>query len=177
MLEILPSTKVAALLDAYPELEEPLIAMAPPFKKLRNPILRKSVAKVASLRQASVVGRIDPTAMIDALRELVGQPPLGETATTSTESVSEAAYLGAAPAWFERSCVAYVHDDRVEDSDTMAIVVILKRLRGFEARQVVELITTFLPAPGIDAARNKGILTWTTREGEDLYKTYLTRDA
>jgi len=31
---ILPSTKVAALLDRYPQLEEVLIELAPPFKKL-----------------------------------------------------------------------------------------------------------------------------------------------
>ena len=48
---ITSSTKVAALLEEYPELEDVLMAMAPPFKKLRNPFLRKSVAKVASLGQ------------------------------------------------------------------------------------------------------------------------------
>ena len=36
-LEILPSTTVHELLTAYPELEEKLIDIAPPFKKLRNP--------------------------------------------------------------------------------------------------------------------------------------------
>lgn len=43
-LEITPSTKVAELLAAYPELEAVLIGMAPPFKKLKNPVLRRSVA-------------------------------------------------------------------------------------------------------------------------------------
>ncbi|MHC4830644.1 MAG: DUF1858 domain-containing protein [Planctomycetota bacterium] len=44
-LPITPETKVAQLLQHYPELEETLIAMAPAFKKLRNPVLRRSVAK------------------------------------------------------------------------------------------------------------------------------------
>ena len=57
-LPIDESTKVAALLDSYPELEDVLIGIAPPFKKLRNPILRRSVAKVASLRQAAAVARM-----------------------------------------------------------------------------------------------------------------------
>ena len=48
-VEITSQTKVAELLEHFPELEETLIAMAPPFKKLRNPVLRRSVAKVASL--------------------------------------------------------------------------------------------------------------------------------
>jgi hypothetical protein len=44
-IEITPSTKVNDLLDAYPEIEEILIGIAPPFKKLKNKFLRKSVAK------------------------------------------------------------------------------------------------------------------------------------
>ena len=39
-LLIVETTKVAVLLDAYPELEGVLIGIAPPFKKLRNPVLR-----------------------------------------------------------------------------------------------------------------------------------------
>ncbi|MBT4095990.1 MAG: DUF1858 domain-containing protein, partial [Nitrospinaceae bacterium] len=53
-----PSSKVGELLEHYPELEDVLIGMAPPFKKLKNPLLRKSVGKVATLRQAAAVGRI-----------------------------------------------------------------------------------------------------------------------
>ena len=68
-------------------------------------------------------------------------------------------------------------DDRAGDSDEMAITRILGALRELKARQVVELTTTFLPAPGIDAARNKGLLTWTVREEEELYTTYFTRSS
>ena len=52
---ITPATKVADLLAQYPELEDVLISMAPPFRKLKNPVLRRSVAKVASLKQAATV--------------------------------------------------------------------------------------------------------------------------
>jgi hypothetical protein len=169
-LQIHPSTKVAQLLDAYPELEDVLIRMAPPFKKLKNPILRKSVAKVATLKQAAVAGRLDLSSMINQLREAVGQAALDVT-----ETISEEDYLGTAPGWFNQSCVASSIDDRAGDSDEMAITRILKALKELDQRQVVELTTTFLPAPGIDAARKKRLLTWTVREEEELYRTYFTR--
>jgi hypothetical protein len=70
---ILPSTKVAALLDRYPELEEVLIGLPPPFKKLKNPLLRKGVAKVASLRNAAAVGGITVHELVNKLRAAVGQ--------------------------------------------------------------------------------------------------------
>ena len=137
-LEIRPSTKVAQLLDAYPELEDVLIRMAPPFKKLKNPILRKSVAKVATLKQAAIAGRLDLSSMINQLREAIGQAPLGEM-----EAIPEEHYLGTAPTWFDQSCVASSIDDRAGDSDEMAITRILRALPDLDARQVVELTTRY----------------------------------
>ena len=47
-LIISPKTKVGELLDVYPELEPVLMSMSPAFEKLRNPVLRKTVARVAT---------------------------------------------------------------------------------------------------------------------------------
>ena len=57
----------------------------------------------------------------------------------------------------------------------MAITRIAKAFKDLAEHQVIELTTTFLPAPGIDVARGRGIRTWTVRERDDLYKTYFTR--
>ncbi len=48
---IIPDSKVGALLQEFPQLEDVLIQMSPAFGHLRNPVLRKTVAKVATLRQ------------------------------------------------------------------------------------------------------------------------------
>jgi hypothetical protein len=47
-LIITPQTKVGELLDAYPELESILFELSPAFAKLKNPILRKTVARIAT---------------------------------------------------------------------------------------------------------------------------------
>ena len=57
-IEITPSITVHELLEAYPELEDVLIGIAPPFKKLKNPILRRSVAKIATIKHISSVGGV-----------------------------------------------------------------------------------------------------------------------
>jgi hypothetical protein len=57
-VEITSQTKVTELLEQFPEVEETFIAKAPPFKKLRHSVLRRSVAKVASLRQVASVGAL-----------------------------------------------------------------------------------------------------------------------
>ncbi|MBB30634.1 MAG: hypothetical protein CME25_17230 [Gemmatimonadetes bacterium] len=72
-LPITPQTRVAELLEAYPELEDVLIGMAPAFKKLKNPMLRRTVAKLASLETAAGMAKLEPREMVRKLREVVGQ--------------------------------------------------------------------------------------------------------
>ena len=56
---ISPKTKVGELLDAYPELESVLMEMSPAFEKLKNPILRRTVARVAYSAADSCCWRIE----------------------------------------------------------------------------------------------------------------------
>src|SRR5215831_12547555 len=72
-LPIGPETTVGALLEAYPEVESVLIEMAPAFAKLRNPVVRRTVAKVATLEQVAKIGGISLQAMIVRLRKETGQ--------------------------------------------------------------------------------------------------------
>ncbi len=70
---ITPDLKVAALLDEYPELEPVLIELAPAFKKLRNPVLRKTVARVTTLERAAGIAGLDTAVLVKALRKAAGQ--------------------------------------------------------------------------------------------------------
>ena len=65
-IEISPETKVHDLLEAYPELEDDLISIAPPFKKLKNQLLRKIVGKVATVKSISSVGNIPLNELLSA---------------------------------------------------------------------------------------------------------------
>jgi len=170
---ITPATKVAALLDHYPQLEDTLIEMAPPFKKLRNPILRRSVAKVASLRQAAKVGRLPAHQVVNALRAAVGQPPLDPEPGDEIE-----AYFTEQPAWFDDSHIVSTLDGQTDVADdTMAITAVLKQGNDLRPDEILALHTTFLPVPGIDIMRAKGFRTWSIEDAPDQIRTYFTRDA
>lgn len=58
-MRIGPKTKIEELLCKYPFLKESLVKMAPHFKALDNPLLRKTVGRVATLSQAAMVGGIE----------------------------------------------------------------------------------------------------------------------
>ncbi len=169
-LDITPSVTVHALLEAYPELEEVLIGMAPPFKKLRNPILRKSVAKVATIKHISSVGNIPLNELVSKLREAVGQQVSGE-------SYSDQDYFGERPDWFSADKIALsVDEDKVEDKDTMTLVTILREAKNVNKGEIIELVTSFLPAPGIDIMKSKGYLAWSSKENDDLIKSYFLKN-
>ena len=75
-MDISDQTKVNELLQAFPQLEDVLISLNPKFKKLRNPVLRNSIGRVATLNQAAAVAELSPLTFINRLRDAVGQPPL-----------------------------------------------------------------------------------------------------
>ena len=166
------STKVSELLDRYPQLEELLIELAPPFAKLRNPLLRKSVAKVASLGQAAAVAGVPTSVIVNILREATGQELLEETG----EDIEAGSYFSERPEWFDSEKVAASIDeigDRHED--TMPLVRLNEKVNQIRSSEIVELITTYLPAPGIDIMKNRGFQVWCTQERPQMIRTYFRK--
>jgi hypothetical protein len=169
-LEITPTVTVHSLLNEYPELEEVLIGIAPPFKKLKNPILRKSIAKVATIKHISSVGNVPLDELIEKLREAVGQ-------NSTSESFSDQNYYGKQPDWFApEKIVLTIEEDKLEDKDRMTLTVILKEAKKVSKGEIIELITSFLPAPGIDILKSKNYSVWTKKEGDDVIKSYFLKN-
>jgi len=168
---ITPSTKVADLLAHYPELEDVLIGMAPPFRKLKNPVLRRSVAKVASLRQAAAVARLPVGEVVNKLRAAVGQEAL-----TLKEAGHDASYFTSQPDWFVPGTVVATIDERESaNADEMPLKRVAQEASSLKEGQVLELITTFLPAPGIDIMKAKGFQVWPVEEESGLIRTYFSK--
>jgi len=169
-IEITPSTKVNDLLDAYPELEETLIGIAPPFKKLKNPLLRKSVARVATIKHISSVGNVPLNELINKLRKAVGQ-------SETNDSYEDENYFSEKPDWFSADKISLsIDEEKSEDKDIMTLVTILQEARNVKKGEIVELITTFLPAPGIDRMTAKGYSVWTVKEEDNLIKSYFLKN-
>jgi len=168
---ITPQMKVAELLEEYPELEEMLIGAAPPFKKLRNPILRRSVARVATLRQAAAVAKLEPGSLINTLREAVGQEPWNESGS------DKESYWQEQPPWFaEERVVASIDDRAPEDPNVMALVPVSKAAKALRQGEILRLVSVHLPAPGIDQLRARGFAFWCHQVADNEVHTYFTPD-
>lgn len=169
-IEITPSTKVNDLLDAYPELEETLISIAPPFKKLKNPILRKSVARVATIKHISSVGNVPLNELINKLRMAVGQ-------SVTDDSYEDENYFLDKPDWFSEDKISLsFNEEKLGDKDKMTLVTMLQEAKNVKEGEIIELTTRFLPAPGIDRMKSKGYSVWTVKEEDDLIKSYFVKN-
>ena len=166
---ICPETKLGSLLDKYPQLEDELIAISPSYSKLKNPVLRKTVGKVASLRQVAEVGNISVGELINRLRKKVGidEEFFGE---------SEKDPKSLKPGWFKMEEITKTLDARpIIQSSGHPLEQVMKELTEMAKGEIYELTTPFYPAPLIDVIKSKGYHVWVDQSNEDEVKNYFCK--
>lgn len=85
-MTISSETKIGTLLDAYPALTDFLVSKWPVFSKLKNPILRNTVARVANLSAAASIAGIKPEELVAAVQDFLKDKGLSaETPALSKE--------------------------------------------------------------------------------------------
>ena len=151
-MQINGDTKVGPLLDAHPELEEVLVGLSPEFKRLQNPILRRTVARIATLSQAARIGNVPAPDLVRALRrglgEQVVEPPPGHEAPAGRDPEPEWA-RGVQPAeWLSAEAILAASGSPVG--------VLGARLAAAAPGTVLGLRVPFYPAPLVDALRQRG---------------------
>ena len=169
-LVITPKTKIFDLLEAYPFLEETLIAQAPQFTKLRNPLLRKTIAKVTTLSQAAAVGGLNVEKMVNALRKEAGQADL------SGFDHSNSNYITQKPSWFNKRKVTHTIDvrDMLHEGE-QPVHEVLSSVKKLKKKEILEIIAPFLPAPLIDKAIGLGYQYWINEISEEEIYIYFKK--
>lgn len=163
---ITPDTKISDLLKEYPQLESTLIKYSPAFSALKNPALRRTVAKVTSLQQASKVGNVSIVEMVDALRAEVGQPPLYEGYLIDENGENSSA--------FTPENITHHFDARpiieAGDHPKDAIFDVAKNLKTGDC---LEILTPFPPVPIADLLKKKGFKVSMLEPKDGVVKTYV----
>lgn len=153
---ITPQTRVGALLDAYPELEEILLGFAPAFAKLKNPVLRRTVAKVATLEQAAAVAGVSTKDLVTALRQAAGQP------TAETEELASAptpaTVLHNAPDWLVDSRVIETLDaDAMLEAGEHPLGIVQRKMKQLPPGAILRITSSFRPVPLIEFLQSQGL--------------------
>lgn len=156
-----PETTVGAMIEAYPELESVLVEMAPAFAKLGNPVVRRTVAKVATLEQAAKIGGVNLQTMILRLRTLTGQSAPDLTLLQPRQDV-----VGDDASWLTSDRVVEEIDaDAMLERGVHPIGKIREAVGVLGPGEVVVLRSSFRPQPLIETLRGAGAAVHSSMQG------------
>ena len=169
-LIITPKTKIYDLLEAYPELEDTLIASAPEFKRLKNPVLRKTIARITTIAQAATVGGLDVQVLVNRLREKAGQGAVDQLDDTGGK------YVTVCPAWYKRESVVNTIDtNEMLNRGEHPVHVVLAAIKELKENEILEIIASFIPAPLLDKTLSLEYKHWLDRKSDSEFRIYFMK--
>ncbi len=167
-LLITPKTKVLDVIETFPHLEDVLIQFVPAFKKLKNPVLRKTVAKIATLQQAAIVGNVQVDELVNQLRKEVGQDTL--------DIIETIQYNSEQPEWFNIAKIKKEIDVRpILNAGEQPVNQVISELNQLNENEIYKLMAPFIPAPLIDKSISLGFSHWLVKENDELYIVYFIK--
>jgi hypothetical protein len=168
---ITPDSKLGDLLERWPGLEAVLLDLSPHFRALRNPVLRRTVARVATLRQVSSVSGVSLGVLVERLRAGAGLAPLAF-------AEEQGAPPSERPDWAVEREAPRTHDARAAiEAGEHPMPKVMADLAALGAGEVYQLVTPFVPAPLVDLARAKGFAAYSAVEGDSLVRTFFRRES
>lgn len=171
---ITPQTRVSELLDAYPELEQMLAAQTPVFEKLKNPVLRKTVAKVATLEKAAAIAGIPVEKLVSELRKAVGQSAEIPVAGSPPPTASRALDSPERPQWLDPEKVAHRIDaDEYLSRGEHPLNKVIQLSKGLSPGQSLRLVSSFRPLPLIEKLEELGHPAWCAESEPGRFETFI----
>ena len=170
MKEITMETKISELLNDYPGMKETLIAINPKFKKLNNPVLRRTLAKVASVKQAAIVGGMEPLELLNRLRESVGQPPVDASGEAAKREEPQEK-----PTWVLGEPKETLDANALLDAQKNPLAEANKALKTIGEGEYIALRSDFKPEPLIEEFQKAGREVYCEAKGENEFVTYVRK--
>jgi uncharacterized protein (DUF2249 family) len=169
-LIITPRTKIYDLLEAYPQLEDVLVDSAPQFKKLKNPLLRKTVSRITSLSQAAAIGGLRVEVLINKLRAEVGQT------TTDTLEAENIKYNTGQPDWFSIGKISETIDIRdMLNAGEHPVHEVLSAIKKLKEDEILKVIAPFIPAPLVDKSLSMNYHHWVDKKSDEEYWVFFKK--
>jgi len=168
-MEITAKTKIFDLLSIYPKLEETIMNLAPPFKNLKNPLLRRTVGKLANLEKAAQIGGLDVLSLVNTLRAAVGQPELKNAPMTTTINTLNG------PAWISGKPMHIIDGVEMLSRGVHPLNQINELMQTMPPGAYLVLTTNFKPIPLIEAMEKQNYKVYHSIDEQDATRhlTYI----
>ncbi len=170
--DITPEMKVAELLNLYPELEKTLLSFSPAFAALKNPVLRRTVARVTSLRQAAKVGEVSVAELVNELRREAG---LAACCTLMDEPDAEEAASPLTDREAKKTAAQVLDVRPVIAAGEHPKEMVLEAAGRLQAGEILEFIAPFTPEPLVKLLRDKGFTVTVKAPRNGAVRTFVKR--
>ncbi len=175
MLSITPETRVGALLDEYPQLEQVLIDIAPVFAKLRHPMLRKTVAKIATLETAAGIAGLPIRELVLRLRREIGQDALDALQGEASVKDQKATCQTPPPWTTSVEILATINVEALLERGEHPLAKVRSLMRGAAPGQALRIESAFQPLPLIEELLKAGLKTHSQSNEMGQWTTLITR--
>ena len=167
-IDITPLTLLDDLFNSYPQAADILIEISPVFIKLKNPELRKTVAKAANLKQAALIGNVTIGDLINKLRSAAGLNEIQIKSENKMENIK--------PEWVNENSVKTTYDASIDlENGIHPAGKVTKEILELTEDEIYLLITPFVPAPLLKIAEEKGFKYFSEKMPTGEVKNYIKR--
>ena len=170
-MEIKANSKLFDIFNSYPNLEAKIMDLAPPFKNLQNPILRKTVGKLATVEKVARIGNMEVIDLVNLLRREVGQTEIQSSVVTETE------WQEGEPEWIKGEPRQMIDGTEMLSRGEHPLQKVNQVMRDLKKSEFIVLSTNFKPIPLIDEMEKQEyvVYTKTISDQPDQYLTFIRK--
>lgn len=174
-MEITSKSKLFDVLEAYPFLEAQIISIAPPFQNLKNPVLRRTVGKLATLEMVAQVGGMDVSRLVNTLRRAAGQAEL-EAASADRFTIALPALTEDDPDWIRQDAQFTINGMEMLEHGEVPLGKVNELLTRLAPGRYILLVTNFEPSPILQAMQKQGRRVYyrVSPDDETLHLTFIS---
>lgn len=166
--------RVASVLARSPEALEVFASASPAFERLRNPMMRRTMARLVTVEQAARIAGIETDALLAKLNHAIGEAlPANEARSTSTHTQTPQAPPGLLETPASRLFDLDVREDLRQGREPF--MAILKAARELPQGHVLRLRAIFEPVPLYAVLAKQGFAHFTERLADDDYRVWFHR--
>jgi hypothetical protein len=143
------------------------------FEKIQNPVLRRTVARVATLEKAAGMAGLPVSDLVNELRTAAGLPEL--QTEEDHRSGPAGAMIEQSPEWVRTGVVKHnINADAMLEEGEHPLNLVQKLLGELEVGDLIRIESSFPPIPLVDAVKKQGCSAWTGVRADGQYETYFS---
>ena len=166
LMIVTKDTKISKILKENPEAIDVIAGLNSNFKKLQNPILRRSLATRVSVKDAARIGKVSINAFLKALQDT------GFEVEFVPENAQKEAEISIMPPDFSNKEIVTLDVRPIINEGKDPFGYINKTAKNIKPEQILLIINDFEPIPLIDYLTNKNFVHWMRLDEEGNYLTY-----